>query len=119
MIRIRVARSGRSGTDLPESPAAAINLLAVRLAPAKPWSDGREDRLQDMYVIAYAQLIRNGEQDCVRFSDCLILLELFDQKVWLCGIASPEDGSRGGVKKANLICLLSLAPEVGSIEIVH
>ena len=60
-----------------------------------------------MCVVFHAQLIRPGKQQRIRFRDRFILFQLFNQLVWLCGIAASENGPRFLIQIANAVALIA------------
>jgi hypothetical protein len=60
----------------------------------------------------------HGQQQCVGLVDGLVLLELFDQGIWLGGVAAAEDRSRVRVDESDLVVTVARAPEISAVAIV-
>src|SRR5690606_17587117 len=69
-------------------------------SPAEGGSDILQDRLDDMRIVVDAELIGDGEQQCVGFCDGFVRLKLLDQLIRLVRIAAAEDGALIAAEKS-------------------
>src|ERR1700742_3501949 len=72
-----------------------------------------------MRIVGDAKLVRNGQKEGVGLCDGFVRLELFDENVWLGGIAATEDRACLLVNKTDLVHLLTPPAKVRSIAIVN
>ena len=77
-----------------------------------------KDRLDDVGIIVDTELIRTVKSTAIRLSDGFVLRELFDQDVWLGGIAAAKNRSGVVAEEADGILVLIAAPEIGAVAVV-
>src|SRR3984957_8250052 len=71
-----------------------------------------------MDVVGDAELIGDGEEQRIGFSDGFVRLELFDECIRLGGVAAAEDRPRPLVYESDLVLFLALVSEIGAIAVV-
>lgn len=70
-----------------------------------------QNYLQNMHVMRNAQLVRDGQQQCIGFGDRVVFSELFNEHVRLSGIATAKDCTRI-INVADLVLFFRAASEV-------
>jgi len=86
------ARQGKGGPgQLLQPDPVGKPPVPAGSAPTQRRGDVGKDRFHDVYVIANAQLIGDGEQECVRLGDGVVFLELFYENVRFGGVTPAED----------------------------
>ena len=73
-----------------ESPA--LLMAAYCSAPAKVWREMAHHTLDEVRVVVDAELVRNGEKQCVRRGNCLVVAEFLHQLIRLAGVRLAESG---------------------------
>src|SRR4051812_21918860 len=89
------------------------------LAPAESWGHHLQNGFQHMRIVGNTELVRNGEQQRVRLSNCLVLLKLLNEHVRFSGITTAEDGSGLCVEEADAVLFLVSSSEVSAVEIIY
>src|SRR5260221_10337219 len=78
-----------------------------------------EDRPDDVGVIVDAELIGDGQEQCISFCDGLVLRELLDEGDRLGGVAAAKYGSCVVAEEADGVVVLVPASEIGTVTVVH
>src|ERR1700690_2758189 len=76
-----------------------------------------QNRLQHMYVVGNAQLVRDGQEESVGFGNRIVFSELFNEHIGLGGIAPAKNGT-GIIDVTDLISFLRPPPEVSAVAII-
>jgi hypothetical protein len=71
-----------------------------------------------MGVVVDTELIGDGQQERVGFCDGFVFRELPDKDVRLGGVAAAEDGLGVVAEEADLVLVLTAAPEIGAVALV-
>jgi hypothetical protein len=78
-----------------------------------------QGRLDDVSVVVDAELIRDGQEQCVSRCDGLVFRELLDEDVRLGSVAAAKNSSGVVTEEADSVLLLVPAPEIGTVAVVH
>src|SRR6185295_17282199 len=87
-----------------------------RSAPAKVRREVPKHTVDQVRVVVDAELVRNGEEQCVRGRDRLVPGEILDELVRLPGVGLAEPRS-AAVQISDLVLTVGLA-EVCAVEVV-
>src|SRR6478735_10667057 len=89
---------------------------ASESAPAEFWRDSAQHAVDQVRVVVGAELIGNGQQQCVGSSDRLVLGKLLYQAFRLTCIRFAESGL-ATIELTNLIAAAGLASEIGTVQV--
>src|SRR5664279_4517829 len=95
----------------PAAPSASAS------APAKLRCDVPEDAVQQVRVVVDAELVRDGQQQCVRGGDRLVAGELLDELLGLPCVRLAESGC-AAVDVPDLVLTARLCAEVRAVGAV-